>query len=57
MSHLDEIDEIQIVQTGAPIDSKRINIHLHDGVLIFKQLSKMSIKDEFQYNYFLQCQC
>lgn len=48
MKHLDEIDEIQALQTGAPVESKRVNIYLHDGVQLFKLIAKMSTKDDLQ---------
>lgn len=49
MKHLDEIDEIQSLQTGSPVESRRVNIYLHDGVQLFKLLCKMSAKEDLQY--------
>ena len=47
MKHLDEIDEIHILQTGVPIERDRTNIYLHDGIQLFRLLCKMTALDEY----------
>lgn len=47
MKHLDEIDEIHILQTGVPIERDRTNIYLHDGIQLFRLLCKMTALNEY----------